>query len=95
MSRHYVLYAKRYDFKDKETGRQVDGAKVTYLDQPVDGPDQRGLPPLICPAPLKLFNDFHTLPGYYDLDFATLPDSKGKPQLSIRAANFLSASAPS
>lgn len=92
MSRHTVLHVRRYDFADS-LGQRVTGCKVTYLEgQPEIAKDSKGLPILIVNAPLEVWDNFQHVPGKYELDFRQKPDSKGKPTLILKSAQFVDAS---
>jgi hypothetical protein len=79
-----VLSARRYDFKDTDTGRQVEGVTVTYItgDPEVEG-DTRGCQPLSITAASSCWPDLLRLPAHCDLDFKQRPGPKGKPTLQL------------
>lgn len=81
-----VIYISRYQFQDKVTGQMVRSGRVQYSSPtPVDDSDQRGYPALTCPCDYDLISKFREVPGDYQVEFTTKPDSKGRPQLSISA----------
>lgn len=76
MSEHTVLFARRYEFTSPETGQILSGVKITYLDQPDNTKDSKGLPVLTISAPLEFWHDLRAVPGKYELGFRHKMDSK-------------------
>jgi hypothetical protein len=91
MSKFFVLYVRQYDFTE-DSGKRVQGLKMTYLDEPVENTSMaKGRPPMtITSSDISLWSSFSSVPGYYDLEFTMRPDSKGKPTLGLRTARLLS-----
>lgn len=90
MSKHTILYVRRYNFTDKATGEQISGVKVSYLDSfPEKSKDSKGMAILTINAPLESWDCFEQVPGQYELDFRQRPDAKGKPVLILRSAEFV------
>jgi hypothetical protein len=92
MDRCLILTARRYDFKDEATGRQVAGVTLTYLtgDQETE-PGRIGQVPLSISAPIGVWNDLGACPGFYDVDFRQRPGKGGKPTLQAVGVSFISA----
>lgn len=83
MSEHTVLFARKYDFQTPE-GNRMAGVKITYLDHAENTKDTRGLPVLICNAPIDVWGELSIVPGKYDLEFNFKMDSKiNKPVVTI------------
>ena len=83
MPRYQVLRVSRYDFKDKESGRSVSGAKVTALGESLSTPDTKGHEILTFAAPLALFDRFSQVPATYELEL--IPKmSGGKVTLELK-----------
>ena len=85
-----VLNAKRYSFKNDD-GEQVEGTTLQYLDpsEEVDEANRRGAEVLTITAPVKFFDELHTLPGLYELVFKQRPGKNGRPTLTVTTARFL------
>lgn len=90
MPEYFVLGVRPYNFEN-ERKEYFSGVKVTYIDQPDNGPKSRGYLPLTVTGAVELDLNFVTLPGFYDLDFTQKPDSKGRPQLVLKSAKFVAA----
>jgi hypothetical protein len=90
MERCIVLTARRYDFKDAETGRRVEGVTLTYLTgDPESQPDYRGQGVMSIPAPSELWHQLQAIPGVYSVDFRQRPGLKGRPALHAVGAEFI------
>jgi putative sterol carrier protein len=75
-----ILHARRYDFKDKETGKDIVGCKVVYSDgQLVVSDEESGLQLQDAKMNVKLYNYLDIVPGWYDVQ-ATV--NKGKVEFS-------------
>jgi hypothetical protein len=91
MERCILLTARRYDFKDAETGRRVEGVTLTYLTgDPEAQADYRGQAVMSIPAPSELWHQLQAIPGVYAIDFRQRPGPKGRPTLQATGAEFLS-----
>lgn len=90
MSKYFVLFVRRYDFLD-ETGKRIQGFKMTYLDEQIENTViAKGRPPMtVTSSEVGMWHAFSTVPGYYDLDFRMRPDAKGKPTLVLQGAKFV------
>jgi hypothetical protein len=90
MNKYFVLFVRRYDFSD-ETGKRIQGFKMTYLDEQVENtPTAKGRPPMtVTSSEVGMWHCFTTVPGYYDLDFRMKPDSKGKPTLVLQGVKLV------
>ena len=90
MSKYFVLLVRRYDFSD-DTGKRIQGFKMTYLDEQIENTAiAKGRPPMtVTSSEVGMWHSFSTVPGYYDLDFRMRPDAKGKPTLVLQGAKFL------
>ncbi len=87
-----VLAARRYSFKDSETGALVEGAKLHYLilDGEQDGDtDQRGEIPFEVSIPFAVYEDLTGLPAFYDVDFRQRPGRGGRPTLQAVGVSYL------
>jgi hypothetical protein len=90
MSKYFVLFVRRYDFSD-ETGKRIQGFKVTYLDEQIENTaTAKGRPPMtVTSSETGMWHAFSTVPGYYDLNFRMRPDAKGKPMLVLQGAKLV------
>ena len=92
MERCVLLHARRYDFKDRESGRPVRGVTLIYLTDHVDqDADQLGSMPLNIKAPIEVWRDLGPVPGVYDIDFRQRPGPGGKPVLQAARLQFVGA----
>jgi hypothetical protein len=90
MERCIVLTARRYDFKDAESGRRVEGVTLTYLTGDAESqPDYRGQAVMSIPAPIELWHELQAIPGVYGIEFKQRPGPKGRPALQAVGAMFL------
>lgn|SRR3712207_4544978 len=88
MSKHLVLSAKVYDFKNKE-GQRVCGAKIAYLNKRPNR-DAKGFTPFIVNITEKdLFDKFIEIPGIYDMDFEQVTGKNNKPELILSDVDFI------
>lgn len=83
-----VLAIKPYDFTDKE-GRKIKGCNLFYLDQPETSSGAKGYLPIKVGLPYEMLERFTIVPGVYKFDFGFRPDSKGKPIMVIKWAEFV------
>jgi len=84
MERVLVLCARSYSFTDKETGRLVEGASISYLTGDVEeAPDRRGMEPLTVQGPTDVLASLGALPALCDMDFKSRPGPRGRPQLVL------------
>ncbi|AGF53823.1 hypothetical protein MYO_830 (plasmid) [Synechocystis sp. PCC 6803] len=84
MSKYQVLYVTKSEFQDRITGRLVQSLKVQYASpDAVNTDNAKGLPALTVPAEFSLWSQFRQVPGAYDLEFASIPDGRGRPQQTI------------
>jgi hypothetical protein len=90
MERCIVLTARRYDFKDADTGRRVEGVTLTYLTGDAEAqPDYRGQAVMQIPAPSEIWHQLAAIPGVYAIDFKQRPGPKGRPTLQAVGAEFI------
>ena len=90
MERCIVLSARRYDFKDAESGRRVEGVTLSYLTgDPDQQTDFKGLAPMSIPAPSEVWHQLRAVPGVYAVDFRQRPGPKGRPTLQAVGAEFI------
>lgn len=89
-----VFAARKHDFLDEKTGRQVVGNSISYLEDmpPYQEPNRIGLAPMAVPAlDDALAEVFKTeLPAIFDFDFGRRADAKGKPVTIVTRAKFVS-----
>lgn len=89
MPKCQVIYVARSEFQDKATGRLVQSLKVQYTSSDsVNTENAKGLPALTVPCDFSLWSKFRHVPGAYDLEFASIPDSRGRPQQTISGVNL-------
>jgi hypothetical protein len=82
-----VIYVARCEFQDSSTGRLVQSLKVQYVSPDnVQTENAKGVPALTVPVQFSLWSNFREVPGSYDLDFASIPDSRGRPQQTVTNA---------
>lgn len=88
--RFAVLYCQKFDFED-ENGGKVRGIQLHFFDPAAraDSSTERGLPIMNAFSKDLHFDDFHSLPAYYDLDIRLRRGARGKMQSFIAAADFL------
>lgn len=87
-----VLGARRYSFKDSESGALVEGAKLHYLtlDGEQDGDtDQKGELPFEVSIPLPVYEDLTGVPAFYEVDFRQRPGRGGRPTLQAVGVSHL------
>lgn len=79
MERYLILHARPYDFKD-DSGRQVKGCTVSYLQEEADeGQGGRGHAPLQISATEEVWFQLTALPGRYLMDFRQRPGKNNRP----------------
>lgn len=84
MAKYQVLYVTKSEFQDRMSGRLVQSLKVQYASpDTVNTDNAKGLPALTVPADFSLWSQFRQVPGAYDLEFASIPDNRGRPQQTI------------
>lgn len=86
-----VLGARRYSFKDSDTGELVEGANLHYLT--LDGQqggdtDQVGELPFEVRIPRSLFEELGEVPAFYDVDFRQRPGRGGRPTLQAVGVSY-------
>ena len=86
-----VLHAREYGFADKETGRRVEGSKVSYVAADrAQGEGHKGLETFSdVTLPLEAFRDLEAVPGIYDLSYEPRA-VKGKVELKLVGLRFIS-----
>lgn len=81
---------KAYSFQEKETGRQVAGTSMHYID-----PEQVGDVGLVGALPVKqsvsdiLAANLTKAPAIYEIDFSIRPDGRGRPQLQLSKIEYV------
>jgi hypothetical protein len=89
MSKCQVIYVARSEFQDRATGRLVQSLKVQYTSSDtVNTENAKGLPALTVPADFSLWSKFRQVPGVYELEFSSIPDSRGRPQQTVTGASL-------
>jgi hypothetical protein len=90
MERCILLTARRYDFKDADSGRRIEGVTLTYLTGDAeDQGDYRGQAVMSIPAPSDIWHQLQAIPGVYAIDFRQRPGPKGRPSLQAVGVEFL------
>jgi len=83
-----VVNLRRYSFKDSESGKLIQGSKITAIgDIDSSSPDIRGRSVLIFSGELQLFDKMTQVPGKYDLEL-TPKMSGGKVVVSVSSATL-------
>lgn len=89
MSKCQVIYVSKSEFQDRMTGRLVQSLKVQYASSDtVNTENAKGLPALTVPADFSLWSKFRQVPGVYELEFSSIPDSRGRPQQTVTGASL-------
>ena len=84
MERNLVLCARSYSFTDKDSGKLVEGASLSYLTGDVESDaERRGMEPLTVAAPKDVLASLGALPALCDMEFKSRPGPKGRPQLVL------------
>ena len=73
-----VLHASRYSFTDENTGRTIEGSKVTYLGESVQHKDSKGCQIITLSGPHDVYSNLPNLPA--DLDLYISVQMKGSPK---------------
>lgn len=69
MPNYKVVHAKRYDFKDESTGRQVAGCKIQAISpESLNSSSERGCQILSFSASPEIWSSLQNVPGEYELD---------------------------
>ena len=78
-----LMNARRYSFKDKNTGRLVEGCTIEYIvpESRDNDENSKGIFPKSATLPYKCFDKVTETNSYYDLVYAIGFDTKGKPIL--------------
>lgn len=89
-----VFSARKHDFVDEKTGRQVVGNSISYLEDmpPFKEPNRIGLSPMSVPALDEALAEVFKaeLPAIFDFDFGRRADAKGKPVTTVTRAKLVS-----
>lgn len=88
--KHLVLGIKPYDFVD-DNGQRLQGVKIYYLDNHLENnANAKGYLPLnLTLVGGDHVDKFISVPGFYNLEFAMMPDKYGKPQIKLHGAAFV------
>jgi len=81
-----IVYAKRYNFTDNQSGRIVKGCRIDYYpinteDCTVDEQDQKGLLLTSLTGDYDLFRKLRNLPNKYLISCEIKPDASGRPKI--------------
>lgn len=84
-----VIGVSRFDFKDRQTGKDIQGTKVHFhtLD-PVENSDVKGVIPQTANVPLSHYELFTTVPGVYLMDVSVSVQGS-KPRLVVEGFTYL------
>lgn len=90
-----VLYTNAYDFKDDDSGRQITGFSIEYLELDQDPNDHvregaRGLTVFKDTLDQEALPQFQTVPGLYHLSHRAARDAKGKKSLRVNGGKLIS-----
>lgn len=88
--RYLVKSVFRYDFNDRETGKRIQGVKITCDGQIVRKPDFEGVENIQLTTPnMNMYSEFaNKVPGYFDLELLMEPSKKGI-RLSLVDATYV------
>lgn len=75
MSKHLVINVTRFDFVPEGKTNRIAGCKVSFLNSPVSEQNKKGSSVMTVTGDYLLYEQFHTLPAYYELE---LDYSEGK-----------------
>lgn len=83
----YVLFARPYDFTDKETGEKFQGVTIYYLNDIKLDSNREGYGYQPIKATVKNMDCFEAIPGLYHAHFDLIPGAKGL-QLRLSSLQF-------
>ena len=83
MTVHTILNKKRYSFTDKDTGRLIEGMKLTYIAPCPESKDFKGHNSFTVPAPQELWDSIPVVPAQYDIQFGQTMGAGGAPKLTV------------
>ena len=97
MTRCLIFSARQFSIvdEDKPNSAPYEGVSLSYLDLTAHTPGTRdvsrarGVDVFTISGSKELWASCENLPGFYDVDFAQRPGKGGRPQLQIRALQFL------
>jgi hypothetical protein len=90
-----IISAHRYDFADKETGRQIRSTSIYYTIEPRDKQlDTKGADPIKGSGPVELFEQIGAVPGLYDLDVEPVQRNGAVTLRVVGARSLAGATAP-
>lgn len=84
-----IIYASRYSLTGSD-GNRVSGCKITYLDDRiVKEQNALGQACLTVSGDYRLFNSLshYKVPGHFNVEFTSRPDSRGRPVLGVASIN--------
>ena len=82
-----VLFARPYEFTDKETGKVLKGVTAYYINKNATNTEKDGFGYMPVKLSLENANDLKHLPGLYNAHFSMNATSRGM-QLKIAALEF-------
>lgn len=89
-TRVIVLGYSRYNFVDTDTGRNVEGCKVHYVEQEGKSEENtEGHIPAVANLPYASFDTLEAVPGLYDADIS-LKMTGRKPGLQVTGFTYVS-----
>lgn len=92
MEKALILAARRFDFADDKSGKQVEGVSLTYLTGDVESSaDSRGCQPMTVTGPVDVFASLRDVPGLYSVEFKQRPGRNGRPTLQCVGLDFVQA----
>lgn len=83
----YVLFARPYDFTDKETGEKFQGVTIYYLNNIKLDSNREGYGYQPIKATVKNMDCFEAIPGFYHAHFDITSGAKGL-QLRLSSLRF-------
>jgi hypothetical protein len=92
MAKRLIVGAYRYNFKDKDSDRQIAGVSVQIL-EPVQADSEnnrKGFSPIKVNAPLLVWSDLTELPAFYETSENLRINAQGKAEMSFSGVKFLS-----
>lgn len=84
----YVLFARPYSFKDKESGQQLEGVTIYYLNNVCFNSAREGYGYQPIKATLTNMDSLKKVPGIYHAHFDIMASNKGL-QLRLSTLDFV------
>lgn len=93
MDRVILLSAAPFKFKAEDTGREIEGVSLQYVDPSMvsTSGDRLGSAPMKASIPAADYHKVRVVPGVYDFDFRLRPGAGGKATVRLADVKFVAA----